>query len=430
MSFIKEFNVITVIAAESKTSEKLAILKDNKELLEKIVFYALDFTKKYNIKKFPPKGFKLGKFNRKAIFNKLDQLSKVRGASYDDSYELASYCSSIEDLEVVRRILNKDLRCGINLKSASKAYPDLPTKDIMLCGKAARVIVREGKRPRISPELEEFVESCGGWSNVGISDKEDGVRDKIVIKGTDVAHISRNGLTYNNFGIFDEAILHLKENVELLLKKGPMNDLIFDGEVISDDEDFQKQMTQIRRIEDADPSIFRLRLFDIPTLKKYTQAKRESILRDAYEALPKKFKRKIELTLCYRVKDKSTFLRAYDEVVNIRKKEGVVLKNLKGLYENKRSSYWCKVKTFFSIDLKVIGVNKGKPGKKYAGVLGALVVYFEGREVCVGSGYSDKQRVDFLDNPPKMIEIEYKSITKDGSLYIPTFVRERSDRMV
>jgi ATP-dependent DNA ligase len=78
--------------------------------------------------------------------------------------------------------------------------------------------------------------------------------------------------------------------------------------------------------------------------------------------------------------------------------------------------------------LSVVGVNRGKSGKKYGDVLGALIVNFRGTGVCVGSGYSDQQRVEFLDNPPKVIEIEYKSITKDGSLFHPSFVRIRADK--
>lgn len=427
MIFSKEYEILEEIAAEPKTKLKLEILKKNRKALKEVVLYALDFTKKYSIKKFPlpGTGFKQ-RGNRNSIFEYLDYLSSKRGASNEEVRKLAEMCHDEVDIEVVRRIVNKDLRCGINLKTASKVFKDLPTKDIMLCGKAARVIIRKGKnKPKISSELYEFIEECGGWENIGISEKENGVRDKIGVSRNKVIHTSRNGLSYSNFGIFDESLLYLAEEIKGITGE---KSVVFDGEVVSVDEDFQKQMTQIRRLENVDPSIFELRLFDIPSLANYTQLKREHILEKAYNKLPKKFQRKIKLTLCIKVESLQEFFNIYRDVTVNKKKEGVVLKNLSGKYENKRSNFWCKVKTFFSEDLKVLGAEKGKPKKKYAKTLGALVVDFNGVRVSVGSGYSDKERDYFLIKPPKMIEVEYKEITKDGSLFHPSFVRVRQDK--
>ncbi len=425
MIFSKELKLIEQIADEPKTNAKVDLLKKHKKDLKDVFLYALDFTKKYNIKKFPVNGTApKEKGTREKIFTYLDYLSSKRGASIAESTKLVEMCHDSDDIEVVRRILNKDLRCGINLKTASKVFKSLPSKDIMLCGKAARVIIRKGKgKPKISSELYEFVEKCGGWENIGISEKENGVRDKIIV-GNSIAHISRNGLTYPNFTIFDEPIFYLAEEVKKIVDT---KNIIFDGEVVAIDEDFQKQMTQIRRLENVDPSIFELRLFDIPSLGSLSQKKREKILKTAYNNLPKKFQRKIKITLCSVVDKLQEFFNIYKDVTVDRKKEGVVLKKLSGFYENKRSNNWCKVKTFYSEDLRVIRAEKGKPGKKFANTLGALVVDFNGVEVKVGSGYDEKngERDAFLKNPPKVIEVEYKEITKDGSLFNPTFVRAR-----
>lgn len=426
MTFEIEKNLLDKIAAEPKTSLKLEILKKNKEVLRDVVLYALDFTMKYNIKKFPPEDYLLAEKDKKEpIFKKLRSLADGTGAKKSDILELAELCYDQNDIDVVHRILNKDLRCGINLKTASKVYPELPTKDIMLCGKAARVVVRKGKR-KVSPELKEFFEEYG-LDNVGVSVKENGVRDKIIVSGNMVKHISRNGIPYTNFGVLDNAILELSQNIAAVT--GEQETIIFDGEVISADDDFQNQMTQVRRLTNADPSIFRLRLFDIPSASAWTQRNREHVLKKAIENLSRRSSKLISGVYCARIKDMESFLALYDSVVNSGK-EGVVLKNLDGLYEEKRSNNWCKVKTFFSEDLVVLGAEKGKAGKKYGGTLGALIVDFKGVEVRVGSGYTDEERKEFLRNPPKMIEVEYKEITKDGSLFHPTFVRVREDRMV
>ena len=426
MIFSSEYEILEKIANQPKTSLKLELLRKYKKDLKDVVLYALDFTKKYNIKKFPPNCGPKKRGNRSDVLVYLDYLAGKRGATNEEARKLIEYCHDEGDVEVLFRILNKDLRCGINLKTALKVYKELPTKDIMLCGKAARVIIKKGKKsPKISSELYEFIDDCGGWDNIGISEKENGVRDKIVVLNKTVKHVSRNGLTYDNFTIFNDSVLYLAEEIKSI---SGINNTILDGEVVSIDEDFQKQMTQIRRLENVDPSIFELRIFDIPSLTGMNQKKREKILKKAYDNLPKKFQRKMKLTLCKKVEKLQEFFNIYQDVTVTRKKEGVVLKNLSGKYENKRSNNWCKVKTFYSEDLRVIRAERGKPGKKYAKTLGALVVDFNGVEVSVGSGYSDKERKAFLIDPPKIIEVEYKEITKDGSLFHPSFVRIRWEK--
>ena len=424
MIFTEEYKVLESIAAVSSTKKKEAILRENRKLLRKIVFYALDFNKKYHIKKFPiPDAIPRGKGDKKNLFLFLDYLADKSGTNKSEARKLVEMCHGEEDLEVVRRIVNKDLRCGINLKLASKVYSKLPTKDIMLCGKAARVIVKN-KKTKISSELYEFVKSCGGWENVGVSDKENGVRNKMTLVGGGVVHVSRNGLTYRNFTIFDDPIKALAKKVtEITGRTG----IIFDGEVIHKDEKFQTQMTQIRRLKDADPSNFVLKIFDVPSIADLTQQHREKILSRAYRSLDDKYKKKTFLTLCKTFNDEKEFFAYYRKLTVEENREGVVLKNLQGLYENKRSNNWCKVKTFYTADLRVIRAEKGKPGKKFANTLGALVVDFNGVEVRVGTGYDEKsgQRKMFLENPPKFIEVEYKEITEDGSMFHPSFVRVR-----
>ena len=136
MSLNKTLDVFEDIAYEPKTGNKLKILKENRDkfLVKDVVLYALDFTKKYGIMKFPPENYSLKKdSNPEKLFSYLDKLSRKRGTSQVEVQKLASLCSSESEIELVRRIVNKDLRCGINLKTACKVFSDLPTKDIMLC---------------------------------------------------------------------------------------------------------------------------------------------------------------------------------------------------------------------------------------------------------------------------------------------------------
>lgn len=428
MSLKTALSVIDKIAAVKSTKKKVEMLQEDKYFLQEIVNLALNINIKFGIKKFPIDDGKLvfsGKSDPEKLLGYLKKLSASRGTKDSEVRKLASLCSCPEEIELVRRIVNKDLRCGISLKLAAQVYPDLPTKDVMLCAKAARIVIKNTTRI-IDDNISSFVKSCGGWANVGVSVKEDGVRCKIsLLEDGNVEYMSRNGLPYNNFHKFDSVCRKMIEALRLAGHKSAQ----LDGEVVSSDDDFQKQMTQTRRIENVKDDIFVLKLFDIPGLPKTNQKGREELLQKIYDsALTERDKRLVKLVLSAKVKNNDAFLRLYDNITVQQKKEGVVLKDMGALYEPKRSNSWMKVKTFYSVDLIVLKAIKGKKGTKVENVLGALVVDFKGNKVKIGSGYSDEERVEFLENPPHMIEVEYKSITKDGSLFHASFIRVREDK--
>ena len=109
-----------------------------------------------------------------------------------------------------------------------------------------------------------------------------------------------------------------------------------------------------------------------------------------------------------------------------RGEEGLVLKHRKDPYTFGRSRSWCKVKKRETVDLPVLRVIEGEG--KYEGVLGALVCEYNGKEVKVGSGYTDAQRIEFMTNPPKMVEVYFQNQTGKGSLRFPIFIRDRFDK--
>ncbi len=114
------------------------------------------------------------------------------------------------------------------------------------------------------------------------------------------------------------------------------------------------------------------------------------------------------------------------EQVVVDKQEGLVLKMCNSFYEYKKSDKWCKVKKFDTLDLPVVGISPGEG--KYEGQVGGLIVNYKGKKVTIGSGISNEDRVNFLTDTPKIIEVKYQAETKDKSLLFPTFVRVRWDK--
>lgn len=109
--------------------------------------------------------------------------------------------------------------------------------------------------------------------------------------------------------------------------------------------------------------------------------------------------------------------------------EGVMLNSSVGKYEIKRSKELLKVKHTEEHTLEVVDILEGTG--KFEGMMGALVVDYNGNKLGVGSGFNDAQRKDIWDNPEKYlgcsIEIdtfgESTNAIGEKSLNCPIFKR-------
>lgn len=424
MSLAPVLKIVEDIAKISSRNGKKNCIKKNLEVpyFREVVMYAYDSRKVYNINKFPLKALKtIRKCDPEDIFQTLDKYAAKKGVSNAEINYLHSLCLDDDTCKVVSRIVNGDLRCGVNLKTWKEFFPSLFEHSPMLCSLAVRYLHRHDT---FSEELDTFVNICGGWENIIGSIKANGVRVWIDHSGTKPLYISRSGKLYENFNILNNDSLRLAKTLQerFCLEELP----IIDGEVTFEGEDFQDQMKQVRRIKDMDPSKFRLVVFDSPSLPFTTQDERSEAIKEIIDDFHDQgLLSKTSFTEEVMFEDFSDFKEYFLDVVTSRKLEGLVLKKADAVYDFKRSNSWCKVKDWFSVDCKVIGVEEGTG--KYVGVMGALLIDFNGVTVKVGSGYSDDQRIWFFENPPEIIEVEYKTITKDGSMQHPSFVKERDD---
>jgi ATP-dependent DNA ligase len=90
----------------------------------------------------------------------------------------------------------------------------------------------------------------------------DGVRVWCVIKSKDnIKYLSRNGKEYPNFSVFNTEVYNA--SILLINNYNYQYPIIFDGEVVTSESDFQEQMQDVRRLKNAKTDHFRFNVFDI-----------------------------------------------------------------------------------------------------------------------------------------------------------------------
>ena len=311
-----------------------------------------------------------------------------------------------------RRILIKDLRCGVSEKTVNKVAPG--TVPVFGC-----MLAHDGAKHEKKIAGDCFIEY-----------KYDGVRVIAIVQNGSATLYSRNGKLLSNFPHIEEA-----------LSKPEFNGIVFDGEVMS--EDFQSLMKQVHRKEGAQTQDAYMALFDFISIDEFNAGvskENAAVRRHRLEALTEL------LDDCVRVVDsvqvnldtdsgRTQFAdmnkRALDEGY-----EGLMIKPAGALYHCKRSHAWLKIKPFIEVTLNVVAVEEGTGRNE--GKLGALVV--EGTDdgkffhLNVGSGLSDEDREVFWQAKDQLIgqlvEVRADAVTisQDNDAYSLRFPRFKTFR--
>jgi len=393
-----------------------ALTANATEDLKKVLNYTLDPFKVYGIKQFEfakPMINDGGFYNSQVIkemFFLLDNLMS-RNITGDEARikikQMSSYMNK-EQQDIFYKILKKDLRCGVAEGIVNKVFPKLiPEFEVQLAQPSKFL-----KRVRYPCLVQK---------------KLDGVRTIALVEPQEnsVTYYSRNGKQFMNFNCFD------KELLQLSYKEPKM----FDGEVIGPrGDDFRGIMQQCRRKYDVEPNGLNFNVFDWMPIHHFTRQVATLLQRDRTDCLVELSEKRdiqqrvfvIEGQLC---NNEEELMAYYDQCVN-EGYEGVIIKDLDGEYEFKRSVSWIKMKPNETVDLKVIEIQEGRG--KYEGLLGAFIVEREGVKINVGSGLKDDERLPLEDANKmyvgKIIEVKYDSVTPDGSLRFPRFIKLRGDK--
>ena len=390
---------------------------------------ALDPMITFGVKKVPTHSGPDGQGLPWEVFEDLaDKLAKRELTGHDarDAIELClTIAKKNEWNDWYRRILIKDLRCGVSDKTVNKVVEKInadyivPTFSCQLAHDSAN---HEGKL-----QGQKLVEV-----------KLDGVRVITVVwPDGRVLQFSRNGKELVNFE-------HIKDQFSALAKRGVFSEsMVFDGEVMS--SSFQDLMKQVHRKDNVAAGDAVLHLFDMLTLEEFesgkgsaTQLHRSEQLKNWYEYNGSQCD---NITIVGQVLvdlDTSEGQKKFREINQSAIDggyEGIMIKDPSALYECKRTVSWLKLKPFIEVSLEVKDVEEGTG--RNVGRLGALVC--EGNDdsrhirVNVGSGFSDVDRDTFWNSRNdvlgRIVEVRADAITQnqDGtySLRFPRFLHFR-----
>jgi DNA ligase-1 len=422
-------DIIAQLEADNSKLAKQAIIKSAMEegldeFFEGITM-ALDPLVTFGVKQVPERSDVLtgqGLIWRdfKVLANQLIN-RELTGHAARDAIELVMSVATVEQWNgFYRRILIKDLRCGVSEKTVNKVAKkfngkySVPTFTCSLAHDSANHEKKMVGKKQIEIKL-------------------DGVRVITIIQGDKVEMFSRNGKQFHNFG-------HIIDEIKAVIKDHPVPyPLVLDGEVMS--ANFQDLMKQVHRKDGNQSTDAVLHLFDTIPLGCFKEGKWDK---------PQSFR---SLITNHWVRDHADLLEhvqaldwedvdldtpeGQERFVALNKQavdggyEGVMIKDIDAPYECKRTHAWLKAKPFIEVTLEVVDVEEGTGRNE--GRLGAIVC--EGTDdgktisVNVGSGFTDVHRDEYWDHRNalvgNLVEVRADAVTQnqDGtySLRFPRF---------
>lgn len=395
------------IAATSKASEKAGLLERFSAFqAQEVLAWALNPFRRFYMQQIPEAQPGEGVFNE-GTFTLLASLAdrQITGHAAQAAVREELARLSAKSQELFRRVMTKDLRCGVSVKTALKVFPGLvPTFGCQLA----------------SPFETKHVKR---WP-VMVQPKLDGCRVLAQVRGGEVTFFSRNGIPFTSFDSLAEHVLAFANG----------DNVVFDGEVLSGS--FLETVSSVRR-KNVDAQDAVLHVFDeIPATLFMRYEEYHAPARDRFERLSARRGnervRVVETSLEHTVE---ACLERY-AAFRLAGYEGAIVKDPAASYVKKRSKAWLKMKPAETADLRIIGAVEGEG--KYVGMLGALIVDFNGVEARVGTGFSDPQRRELWDayladsegfSEPQLLgritEVEFHETTPDGSLRHARFIRFR-----
>ena len=418
-------------ADNSRLAKEAIILEAMQEGLDEFfegIKMALDPLHTFGVKQVPERDDSPGQGCDWTVFKdlayKLAQ-RELTGHAARDAIELVMQTATQEQWnDYYRRILIKDLRCGVSEKTVNSVAKKnkfeqykVPVFSCMLAHDSAN-----HEKKMIGMKMLDY--------------KLDGVRVLAIYNkdNNTVTMYSRNGKQFLNFGHVE------KEIIDKLSSKFTQS-MVLDGEMVS--SSFQALMKQVHRKDNVEATDAKYALFDILTLDEFQKGKSILGCRDRHNALVELITDTDHMFVVDKVEcnldtqEGQKIFSDYNKIAIEKGFEGIMIKDVDAPYECKRSHFMLKAKPFIEVSLEIKDTEEGTG--RNAGKLGALIC--EGKDddkfirVNVGSGLTDDNRDTFWADRESLVgqvvEIRADAITQnqdtdnEWSLRFPRFMRFR-----
>lgn len=434
--------------AKGKEKQRIMTQHRENELLKSVFKAAVDPSITYGVSRspVPPAGTLTPTHEWNSVQPLLDKLAarELTGNAAREAITELVHGLSPRQADLLDLILQKDLNLGVGYTATTKVWPGLVFEfQAMLSHKF------EPKR------IKRWPQRC--------QTKFDGVRNLCRVRLNDAANFGST-VQQDDAAAMTEmlsregnplpAIDHIGADILLWLhacaKAGLITpeDYIIDGEATAGN--FNKTVGDVRRKSKlAEDAVFEV--FDLVPLIEFEAGKSSLSYEERYQLLERM---KAHIPSERISVPPALWVNSVDEIMQIAGQiidsggEGVIVKDPGAFYETKRSYAWLKVKCEESEDLAIVGAYEGEPGTKYVGMMGGAIVRFNGVEVHVGGGWTDKERAELwnaykrdcekvaewsisgddgtdLEFINRVIEVAYHEVTPDGSLRHPRKKRFR-----
>lgn len=413
------------LAANSSRNYKIEQLEKHRDnqLLIQVVRLALDPFTQFYIRKIPEYTF-VGEDSEhqtslEMAVENLYYLSNRDVTGNAAIAHLRAILSGLpsDDAKVIERIIQKDLKCGVSISTANSVWTNLIVDyPVMLCSPFEQKLVDKIKFP------------------AAVQLKMDGMRFNAIVREGKVEFRSRNGKEIQLLGNLEKEFAELAGDIncvfdgELLVKK--------DGKIL-DRQTGNGILNKANKgtISAKEAELVHATVWDVIPFIQFTDGHCGVPYSTRFGSLqamdlPEKIGL-VEHTVVDDMEQANKLFQGYLE----QGQEGIILKDLNGIWENKRAKHQIKFKGELECDLKVVAVEEGTG--KYTGLLGAIVCESADGivRVNVGSGFNDEHRKTYgKELIGKIVAVKYNARIKnkagEESLFLPIFIEVRDDKDV
>ena len=414
------YHFLNELARDAGRNYKIELLERNADnaTLKEVVRLALDPMTQFYQRKIPAYTTGQVTMNLEQGLNRLFPLASRMVTGNAAIAHLTETLSSLtaDNANVIERIIEKDLKCGVSTSTANKVWPNLVMDyPCMLCSQYEEKLINKIKWPAY------------------VQLKMDGMRFNAIVQDGKCEFRSRNGKEIQLLGNLEEEFIEMAGDV----------DCVFDGEllVMKDGNILDRQtgngiLNKANKgtISAKEAELVHATVWDLIPYTQFIDGRCATPYSHRFMTLKGMVfqKKKIHLVQSDTVENIEEANALFEQYLNAGQ-EGIILKDTTGVWEDKRTKSQIKFKGELECDLKIVGIQAGTG--KYEGMLGAIICESGDGvvKVSVGSGFNDEHRKTLGDEIiGKIVAVKYNAriTNKEGeqSLFLPIFVEVRDDK--